>query len=352
MTTIRVDASKSYDVIIGGGLLGSSGKLIKDAVKPTSAMIVSDDIVYPLYGEKVRACLEAEGIKVFDYVFPNGEGSKNLAVYGGLMEKLCESRLNRSDVIVALGGGVVGDLAGFAAATYQRGIAFVQLPTTLLAAVDSSVGGKTAVNLAAGKNQAGCFWQPSLVICDTDTIGSLPAEQFSNGCGEIIKHAMLFDADFFEYINSSSIKDNLEYVIGRNIEMKRDIITKDEYDRGARMLLNFGHTLGHAAEHCSGYTLLHGMGVAMGMAAITRSAAAFGLCSSDTLSRLLDILRKYSLPTEMPYSAEELCEAVTADKKLFGDRLNLIVPRAVGDCFIKTVPITSVLDWIKRGGIE
>lgn len=350
MKTIRVDASRSYDVVISSGLLAEAGRRIAALTGKVRAMVVSDDRVFPLYGETLTESLRDAGLEPAQFVFPQGESEKNLATYGLLLEELCRLRFTRSDLIVALGGGVVGDLAGFAAATYQRGIPFVQLPTTLLAAVDASVGGKTAVDLAGGKNQAGAFYQPALVLCDTDCLRTLTEGEYRCGCAEIIKYAMIGSPELFEELAQTPVRDRYEDMIAACVAMKRDFVQADEYDMGARMLLNFGHSFGHAAEKCSGYTLPHGLAVAMGMAAMTRSAAKAGLCPPETVEALEGLLCAYRLPTALPYSAEALAEAARADKKAAGDRLRIVVPEAVGRCRIQSIPAGDILLWLKRGG--
>ena len=352
MKTIRVNASVEYDVLIGSGLLSSAGEYLKNAVGNCTVVMVSDDNVFPLYGETLRNALENSGFKVLEYVFPHGERSKNLSVYGDLLEFMCENRVTRKDVIAALGGGVVGDLAGFAAATYQRGIRFVQIPTTLLAAVDSSVGGKTAVDLKSGKNQAGAFHQPSLVICDTETLKSLPEDEFACGCAEVIKYAVLGDEAFFERLLEKDIHEQTEDVIAVCVSMKRDIVEEDEFDTGKRMLLNLGHTFGHASEACADFGILHGQGVAMGMAAMARSACAAGFCDEETVEKITTILNKYSLPTEVPYRLDDMVSAAFTDKKMSGSTMRIVVPERIGKCRIMSIPAEELRTWMERGGIR
>ncbi len=352
MKTIRIDASRSYDVVIGPGLLAEAGGRIAALLGKGKVMVISDERVYSLYGEKLLESLRAAGLAPAQFVFPQGEREKNLATYGRLLEELCRLRFTRSESIVALGGGVVGDLAGFAAATYQRGIPFVQLPTTLLAAVDASVGGKTAVDLAGGKNQVGAFWQPSLVLCDIDCLSTLTEAEYRCGCAEIIKYAMIGSPALFKELGRTPVRERYEEVIAACVAMKKDFVQADEYDTGARMLLNFGHSFGHAAEACSGYALPHGEAVAMGMAVMTRSAAAAGICQAETAEALLRLVRAYGLPTELPYPAEALAEAARADKKAVGDRLRIVVPEAVGRCRVESVPAGELLGWLKRGGVK
>jgi len=374
MERISVNASVDYEVVIGKGLIGEAGAYIAAALDgksydpennaqkdnagstawPTAgktAVIVSDDNVFPLYGEIVRESLIEAGFKTLDFYFPHGEKSKNLAVYGELLEFMCDNHVRRSDLIVALGGGVVGDLSGFAAATYQRGIDFVQIPTTLLAAVDSSVGGKTAVDLTNGKNQVGAFYQPRLVLCDTDTLKTLPEEEYACGCGEIIKYAMLESEEFFDELLDKQVREQYEHVISTCVKMKKAYVENDEFDRGLRMKLNLGHTIGHAVEACSGYSILHGQAVAMGMAAVTKAANGMGLCSKETLVRLLEILEVYKLPSIIKYDAEDLFEIIKVDKKNSGTVTNLIVPTSIGNCKIMKIPTEKLIGWIEEGCI-
>ncbi|MDY2808302.1 MAG: 3-dehydroquinate synthase [Oscillospiraceae bacterium] len=350
MKTVHIDASKSYDVRIGRGLLDDCGRQIAERVRCASAAVVADDTVYALYGERVCASLEAAGIRTVCYVFPHGEKSKNLLEYAKILNFLAENRVTRADALIALGGGVTGDLGGFAAATYLRGIPFVQLPTTLLAAVDSSVGGKTAVDLPAGKNLAGAFYQPELVLCDLDTLDSLPREIFLDGCAEVIKYAVLGSRELFALLADIPSGKGLEEVTARCVEMKRDFVQSDELDRGARQMLNLGHTFGHAVEASSRFTLSHGKSVAIGMAMILRAACSRGLCSAETRDAVIALLQRYGLPTECPYPADMLLGALSADKKIFGTRLNLVVPTDIGACRLLPVGVDELSGWLRDGG--
>ena len=350
MKTVHIDASKSYDVRIGRGLLDDSGRQIAERVRCASAAVVADDTVYALYGERVCASLEAAGVRTVCYVFPHGEKSKNLLEYAKILNFLAENRVTRADALIALGGGVTGDLGGFAAATYLRGIPFVQLPTTLLAAVDSSVGGKTAVDLPAGKNLAGAFYQPELVLCDLDTLDSLPREIFLDGCAEVIKYAVLGSRELFALLADIPSGKGLEEVTARCVEMKRDFVQSDELDRGARQMLNLGHTFGHAVEASSRFTLSHGKSVAIGMAMILRAACSRGLCSAETRDAVIALLQRYGLPTECPYPADMLLGALSADKKIFGTRLNLVVPTDIGACRLLPVGVDELSGWLRDGG--
>ncbi len=352
LTTIHVAASRGYDVAIEQGLLSRLGPMAAELLSGRRAAVISDDAVFPLYGGLAEQSLQDAGFQVEHFVFPHGEQQKNLNTYGQALNFLCDRRFTRSDLIVALGGGVVGDLAGFTAATYQRGVAYIQVPTTLLSMVDSSVGGKTAVDLDSGKNQAGCFYQPSLVLCDPALLASLPEAEYRAGCAEIIKTAVLFSPELFQKLAEAPVREQFESVIAACVGMKRDVVENDEFDRGQRALLNLGHTIGHAVEACSNFTILHGEGVAIGMAAITRAAVEKGICDPALLPQLLDVLQKYGLPTEVPYPLADIQKAAEADKKRSGSVTNFVVPEALGRCRVEPVPADKVAGWLKAGGIR
>ena len=316
MRTVTVNASKTYDIKIGPGLLSSIGKEAKALGKAAKICIVSETTVWPLYGGVVCDCLRNAGFEVISFVFPAGEESKNGAVFLELVNFLAENKLTRSDMLVALGGGVVGDLAGFAAASFLRGIRFIQVPTTLLAAVDSSVGGKTAIDLPAGKNLCGAFCQPSLVLCDTDTLNSLPTEVFRAGCAEVIKYGILYDPELFAHLEEKGLGFDREAVITRCVELKRNVVMEDEFDTGARMKLNLGHTIGHGVEAKSHFGISHGVAVGIGMAIVSRAAVKLEFCSRDTCERVLHILRQFGLPADTGYSAEDLYAYTLSDKNV------------------------------------
>ncbi|MEI6579117.1 MAG: 3-dehydroquinate synthase, partial [Eubacteriales bacterium] len=266
MQSVKVSCTqKSYDVLIGSRMLKNAGDILRDYFSPCSVVIVTDDNVDALYGETVQYSLTCSGFNTSKFVFKHGEHSKNLSVYAKALEFMAQNSLTRSDMVVALGGGVTGDLAGFAAASYLRGVRFVQMPTTLLAAVDSSVGGKTGVNLDAGKNLAGAFWQPSLVLCDCDTLNTLPDDILADGIAEAIKYGMIRDKELFEMLEFGDCISNPEACVARCVTIKGNIVAKDEFDNGERQLLNFGHTLAHSIEKLSDYKISHGHAVAIGM---------------------------------------------------------------------------------------
>ena len=343
MRTVTVNASKSYDILIGGGLLSSLGEKAKTLGKAKKICIVSESTVWPLYGEAAVRSLEGAGFFVISYLFPAGEESKNGETFLNLLNFLAENQLTRADMIVALGGGVVGDLAGFAAASYLRGIRYIQVPTTLLAAVDSSVGGKTAIDLPAGKNLAGAFWQPSLVLCDTDTLSSLPEDIFRDGCAEVIKYGILYDPVLFSHLEKNGLRFDREAVIARCVELKRDVVMADEFDTGERMKLNLGHTIGHGIEAKSKFRISHGKAVATGMAIVSRASGCV-----DT-RRILNILQFFGLPATTGYSAEDLYTYTLSDKKRSGGTVNLIIPQAIGSCTIVPTPVENLKSFIEAG---
>lgn len=343
MKIVSVEASRHYDVKIGSGLLCSIGEEAKKLGQAEKVCIVSDTNVWPLYGEIVRNSLENAGFSVISHVFPAGEESKSGETYLSLLNDLAQNRLTRSDLIVALGGGVVGDLAGFAAATYLRGVPLLQVPTTLLAAVDSSVGGKTAIDLPAGKNLCGAFYQPSLVLCDTDTLNSLPEDIFRDGCAEVIKYGILYDGDFFSHLEASGLNFDRERVIARCVELKRNVVCRDEFDTGERMKLNLGHTIGHGVEARSHFTLSHGKAVAIGMAIVARASKC-----ADT-ARILACLEAFGLPTTTHYPAEEIFQYTLSDKKRSGSNVQLIIPEKIGCCHIVPTPVADLKPFIEEG---
>lgn len=343
MNIVTINASKSYQIKIGSGLLSSIGKEAKKLGGAKKICIVSESTVWPLYGATVEKNLKDENFEVISFLFPAGEESKNATVYLSLVNFLAEYKLTRSDMIVALGGGVVGDLAGFAAATYLRGIRFIQVPTTLLAAVDSSVGGKTAIDLPAGKNLCGAFCQPSLVLCDTDTLNTLPEEIFRAGCAEIIKYGILYDSGLFGHLEENGMHFDRKAVITRCVELKRDVVAEDEFDTGARMKLNLGHTIGHGVEARGNFTISHGYCVAIGIAIVTRAFPC-----PDT-ERILSILEQFGLPTSTTYPTDDIYQYTLSDKKRSGDTVQLIVPEKIGTCIISPTPVENLKSFIEAG---
>ena len=350
MRTVTVSASRNYTILIAPGILSVIGEKVRELFpKAKTAAVITDDIVKELYLEPIAKSLSEAGLAPLCRSVPPGESSKSPKNYLALLDWLCENRLGRSDIIIALGGGVVGDLAGFTAATYMRGCPLVQVPTTLLAMVDSSVGGKTGIDLEAGKNLAGAFYQPSLVICDTKTLGTLPEHTFKDGLAEVIKYGMLGSAEILKSLQKFYPKDNPDELIEKCVRMKRDLVQRDELDTGERMLLNFGHTIGHAIEKLSEYTISHGFAVAAGMSIDTRAAFRKGLCTKECLDVLSDLLERFGLPRGTNYTARELYEAALHDKKREGDEITITAPCAFGKSELKKITVASLLDWIETG---
>ncbi|NLB36483.1 MAG: 3-dehydroquinate synthase [Clostridiales bacterium] len=349
MKTVRVDLKEnSYGVHIGRGILKNAGKIIRGIHPEGLCLVITDDIVEALYFQAVKTSLEAEGFSVLKYTFKNGEESKNLSVFADALEFAAKNELTRADLIVALGGGVVGDLAGFVASAYLRGIAYVQIPTTLLAAVDSSVGGKTGVDLKSGKNLAGAFFQPSAVICDCETLNTLPDTVLADGISECIKYGVIRDAGLFSIFANGLFSDAIIDCIERCVRIKAEIVRNDEFDRGERQLLNFGHTVGHAIEKLSDYRITHGHAVAIGMAVVSVSSEKSGLCG-DCSQEIIQTLRKYNLPVSCPYDARSLAEAALSDKKRAGENITLVVPEKIGKCVLYSIPVSQLESFIQAG---
>ncbi len=341
MKVVNVGASKAYDVIIDKGLLEKTGEYLDKVLKSKTVVIITDDIVDKLYYKKVYNSLIDNDYTVYKYVIKNGEQSKNSDNYIKILNFLAKNRLTRKDALIALGGGVVGDLTGFVAGTYLRGIDFVQIPTTLLADVDSSVGGKTAIDLDEGKNLCGVFYQPKVVLCDYTTLQTLPDEIYRDGCAEVIKYGIISDKNLFDKLKND-VKTQEEDVIQRCVYLKSDIVNKDEFDNGIRQLLNFGHTIGHAIEKCSKYTISHGSAVAIGMVLIAKASYDMGLCSKEDYKEVVDIIKMYNLPTTTSFDMESLYDVMLSDKKRAGESINLVVLKEIGNCELMKVSIEKM----------
>ena len=335
MRSIHIKASREYDVLVERGLLDRAGELLREVSAPGMAAIVSDDTVYALYGERTVKALEKAGYRVHSFTFPAGEGSKNLSTYADVLHFLGEHRFSRSDVVVALGGGVVGDLAGFAAATYQRGMGFAQIPTTLLAAVDSSVGGKTAIDMDGVKNIVGAFHQPRAVLIDTDTLRSLPPRQMAAGLAESVKMAVTCDAALLALIeNSADLTADLPEIIARSLAIKARVVEQDPTEQGLRRVLNFGHTIGHAIESCAGGELLHGECVALGMLPMIESKAL--------QKRVRAVYRRLGLPVRTTYNKEKVLAEMLHDKKAQGGQITVIKVPGLGCWRAETIPVEGL----------
>lgn len=344
MQKITVSGNTPYEILIDADILSQSGRYIREVSGAKKALIISDSNVFPLYGEKVLSSLEREGFEVGYFVFSAGEASKNLDTVSDMIKAMCEKELSRNDIVVALGGGVTGDMAGFASAIYLRGIDFVQIPTTLLSQVDSSVGGKTGCDLSFGKNLIGAFHNPRLVLIDTDTIKTLPARYKNDGIGEVIKYAFIKSEKLYDtLIGCTCFDDILSDVIYTCVDIKRQVVENDFTEKGERMLLNFGHTLGHAIEKAQNFTgLAHGEAVGVGMLYLTRAAEKSGDSQKGTADKIEKLLNKFSLPTEYSGKTEELIDIMLYDKKRRGDSLNLVIVKSVGDSFVLKLPIKEL----------
>ena len=348
MRKVTVRASRTYDVIIEKGILYRAGEESAKVINPCAAAILTDDVVAPLYADILEKSLASAGFSTCRFTIEAGESSKSADSYLSFLNFLADNEITRADCIFALGGGVVGDLAGFAAATYLRGIKFIQIPTTLLAMVDSSVGGKTAIDIPAGKNLVGAFYQPSLVLCDYATLDTLPDNIFADGCAEVIKYGIINDKILFEKLKAP-IKEQIEDIIENCVKNKRDMVNADERDVGVRQLLNLGHTAAHSIETLSSFEISHGSAVAMGMVIVARAAQRLGLCPQNDVDEIVKMLQDYNLPTECPFSADSLAEIALSDKKRKGDKIDLIVPFGIGDSQIYSINVDSLEAFFDKG---
>lgn len=354
MEKVHIDLqSHSYDICIGHAL--PFGELVKQALpKHHDLMIVTNSTVAPLYLQQVATSLEAQGFRCCNCILSDGEHFKNVESYMQIMSALLNEGFGRDCAIVALGGGVVGDMAGFAAATYQRGVDFVQIPTTLLAMVDSSVGGKTAINHPAGKNMIGAFYQPKLVIADLDFLKTLPEREIAAGMAEVIKYGVIFSEEFFDYLAEHVESLDYAYVVKRCCEFKAAVVAKDEKEKGLRALLNYGHTFGHAIEVGMGYgAYLHGEAVAVGMLIAAFIAANTKNLPNEVVDKLACVLPQYNLPIAIPkeMSAADFMQHMRHDKKVKSGKINYVLPTAMGaaDVFsdLDDSKICSLIDLFK-----
>jgi 3-dehydroquinate synthase len=357
--------SRAYEVLIAPGLLDAAGARIAPFLRRRRVAVVSDETVWALHGARLQASLAAAGIEAAPVVVPPGEQTKSFEGLADLSDRLLALGLDRGDMVVAFGGGVVGDLAGFAAAIYKRGVDFIQIPTTLLAQVDSSVGGKTAIDTPRGKNLIGAFHQPRLVLADLDVLATLPGREMRAGYAEVIKYGLLGDFAFFEWLERNGAQvlarepAALARAVARSVEMKAEIVAEDETEQGRRALLNLGHTFAHALEAETGYgeALLHGEAVAAGQALAFRFSAAQGLCSGQDAARAEAAIAGAGLPTAMrqipgwPFAADRLVEHMAQDKKAEGGQLTLVLARRLGEAFVaKGVDAAAVREFLIKEG--
>ena len=352
---VKNNGKPAYDIVITDSFEGLKEALAALDVTSRKICLVTDDTVEKLYAKQVMEILSPCCSEVFLYRFPAGEASKNLGRVSEMYRFFIEHGMQRGDLLAALGGGVTGDMAGFAAATYLRGIRFIQIPTTLLAQVDASIGGKTGVDLDAYKNMVGAFHMPSLVYINIQTLQTLTEEQFACGMGEVLKHGLIRDAAYYEWTieHMDEIRERdkvtLEEMVKRSCEIKRSVVEKDPMERGERALLNFGHTIGHAIEKLSGFTITHGSAVARGMIIAAKVAKVYGF--TDFTETITDVVRNYGFETACPYSADELYSVILSDKKRSAGDITLVLPREIGKCTLEKMPATQVLELMKKAGL-
>lgn len=337
---LTVNTSKRYTIRIERGALDQLGAYCASLFAPgKKAVVITDTHVAPLYLERISTSLRNAGFDVTSCAFPAGEPSKRLSTIEGIYGHMAQAHITRSDFAVALGGGVTGDMAGFAAASYLRGIPFVQVPTTLLSQVDSSVGGKTGVDLPQGKNLVGAFWQPSFVLIDPDTLNTLSPHFFADGMGEVIKYGCIKSRALFDLlVGTEDIPSIMEDVIYRCVDIKRDVVERDEFDTGERALLNFGHTFGHALEKLHQYQgLSHGAAVGIGMVMMARLGEKAGFTAPGTADKIAAALEKYHLPVHSDLPLSQIVEATASDKKSTGSSINLVLLKDIGESFVHKV---------------
>ncbi len=360
MRKVRVGlGSNSYDICIGPGLLTQTGQQLKEIGFSDKVVVITDPAVKTLFGNSLRQNLTSDGFEITILEVPEGEEQKSLDTAGRLYQELTNAYTERTTPILALGGGVIGDLAGFVAATYLRGVPLIQIPTTLLAQVDSSIGGKVAVNHGQLKNRIGAFYQPRLVISDISTLKTLPAREISDGLAEIIKSAVIGDTEFFVFLEKNldkvkSLDDGaLEEVVFRSAKIKAEVVEKDEKDLGIRNILNYGHTVGHALETVSDFRVGHGEAVAIGMLAAGRISNRLGILGKDELIRLDSIIKRAGLPIEIPrLETEKIIQTMRHDKKILGGKIKFVLPKAIGSVFITDEVSLSLVEQVLAGKDE
>ena len=358
MLTLEVPlGSRSYPIYIGAGLLGRA-ELIVERLPQKRAAIITNSTIAPLYLAPLRRALEGRGVSVVPITLPDGESHKSWDTLNQILDALIEQRCERNTALIALGGGVIGDLAGFAAAIYQRGVPYIQVPTTLLAQVDSAVGGKTAINHPGGKNMIGAFYQPLAVVSDTDTLATLPPRELAAGLAEVVKYGLIRDPAFFDWLEANMARlarrepEALAYAIERSCANKAEVVALDEREGGPRALLNFGHTFGHAIESGTGYgTWLHGEAVGTGMLLAARLSQRLGLLAAEDVKRLTALLRAAGLPLEPPaLDTERFLELMGHDKKVEGGRIRFVLLKRIGEAFVSgEVPRAALVEVLGAG---
>ena len=345
MKKFTISTERPYDVIIGDDLLADTGRYLREIFTPRKVCVITDSTVNALFGKTVCDSLADSGFQTSRIQFPAGEHSKTITTYANILEAMADDAVTRSDLVLALGGGVVGDMAGFAAGTYLRGIDYIQVPTTVIAATDAAIGGKTGIDILGGKNLAGLFWQPRLVICDYRTFDTLPLARFNDGVAEVIKSAVVSDGSLIAQIRDK----RYEYVLERCISIKKSLVEADERDTGLRQLLNFGHTIGHGIEKLSSYNVSHGQAVAKGMIAEARGAYLSGFAANDISGGLRDILESFGLDTSLDYDPEAVYRLARMDKKIRNGRINMIIPESIGRCSLRKLTMEELRALIFSG---
>lgn len=341
---IHVKASKEYDVLIEKGLLDKVGEIFKDKFLPCKVAVITDDVVDGLYVNGVINSLKSAGFSTVKFVLKNGEESKNFQTYFDIVSFLAKNQLSRTDMVVALGGGVVGDIAGFSASTYLRGIKYVQIPTTLLSQIDSSVGGKTAIDLKEGKNLVGAFYQPELVLCDINTLSTLPEKIYVDGLGEGVKYALL-DKKVFDLIKNGQF--DLSEFVYLCVDYKRKIVEQDEFESGNRKLLNLGHTIAHGIEKLSSYTISHGNAVAMGILHVLNASKKHGFISKGEYDEMISVIEN-TLKGKLDggkYALDKILECAVFDKKRVADYISVVMVKGVGACTVEKVKLTHLKEY-------
>lgn len=339
-------------VIMGAGITNDLSSLALSCQKSCKIFIITDTNVSAIYLENLKSQLKKLNFEVYYYIIPAGEFSKSLNTAENIYEKLSSDLISKNDIIISLGGGVVSDISGFVASTYKRGIKLINIPTSFLAMIDASVGGKNGVNLNSGKNLVGNFYFPYLILIDYSFLSTLPKKELNSGISEAIKCGAIFDPKLFSILEKEKFEDNIESIIYKSILVKKKLVEEDQFDSGKRMLLNFGHTIGHAVESLCGYkNISHGEAVAIGMNAITKISEKLGLTSTGAFERLKSVCKKYFLPVEHSFSIEDLSGAILQDKKILGDYINLVILKDIGSSFLFKFPSSNISNFLEGRGI-
>ena len=349
---IDINTDRNYQITLKEGILHQIGLEIMQRHTSGKICIISDKNSNKYWGTTLRSALEGTGFELHSLVFPPGERTKSFKNLEEIINYLAKHRFSKSDFLIALGGGVIGDLTGFAASIYMRGIKFYNIPTTLLSAVDSSVGGKTAVNLITGKNMAGSFWQPSGVFFDINTLSTLPKDQMQNGLGEVIKAGVIMDESIISLMENhwpDRLTEITEELIYKSINVKKEIVQQDEREKGPRQTLNLGHTIGHAVENLSRYKIPHGQAVSMGLMIMAKTAERMGWSHGSMSYRLEHLYQRYSIDVKCPFKAKSISKEILADKKRRGDTITLAVPLKIGHCTLRNVNISEVQELLEKG---